>query len=1269
MRKTYQMILALAMIVLGATNAMAVTADLDPAMFKAWDGFGKDAKVVADPEPCPNSDGTTSPFGCSYALYESLGAGGMVYGNTNVYYLWYADVTGTKTITFEGTPGLQLRVLMNRPEPAEGGTDPHGGQTVEQNVTIGEDGKAVLDVSSMEFVHINAIKLGWGSPAGTIRKIELEGSVRPVTGWVDMINNGDFESDDLESFPVSKNGPNNGNTANDRPEIVAGAGPDGSRAGKVVSDENATETWSTQFYLKPNEPLAEGTQWRIIMDIKADRAARITTSAQGRPRDWQSGFENDNSIGGFDVTNEWATYEFSGVVTHNEAFGNNGIGALGSIAFDLNNDKETSNNFFFDNILFQVYEEPTPLAQVKAEYESDVLRFTFGKENNIKDLVKAAGGERLIYPNDCVTITVNGEPTTLMSVEARPDGYFWVFIDEGFPEQEGQDLVVVNFVNPEDDAHKIMFTGGKYAGEPIPSFTGLVAVYNDETAEDGTQIADHFSYLYGTPSIVSADPEDGGFNLPNDLTEFKFTFDHAVDVKALDAKLGKEKLTVTPAEGYSKNITLSRAAGALADGIYKLVLSNVKGDKDLGESGTYTLTLSFGPVTVDPNDQPRDILPLSYMNETQEGYIPVGFKVVVDGLEGEVRTSEGGAYSGGPRTFNFGEGGDFTKGLYTRNTYIEYGSIEGYELPLVADSKYKISFNTARWKASGQWFVFDIINPDGEVVKSWKIENNPDVNGSKNAVKGSTAFAESFIPETSGNFILRWSVTNGSGEMQTGGYVEALLANVLVKYVPNVPGVEELALVNGALDAAKASREANSDARYDGSAFTALDNIIKQYDGVTFTAPSVCQKAAAELEAATKFMNDHRSLCDDYDKLPATIQEIINTYGETKFATTDVFANVKAMADKYITKSDEESLEFKILKDDAELKDAVAELKDAIAWAIGHGEVARSGKGMFTVGEPKMGDWNATCTGVAVLVERIRLGVEALKSLGVAEDDALIVAGDNALTDDDALAESIQKRITMELYSQLKNADNTLFTGVVDEATLEEVTPTYNMTTFIKNPCLYDLNPTTNYSEENVPGWTVQNFRGISTGWSDLGTAKIPCGIMFSNWGGDFTVSQNVENLPAGVYTLKMGFGERDNEASAEGSYIFAATSTNVDDSLKADCPVVGQAFPEKNVIIENILVTDGKLLIGVQAGASSHAFFNDTQLLLTAAAEGFDYGKAYEDVLSGIDVSTVTPVKVRRIELFDLNGRRINAARKGVAIMRKHMDDGTIKTEKVVNK
>ncbi len=148
MQKTYKFLLAVMAVMLCGVSASAVKADLDPAMFKAWDGCGVNANVVADPEPCPNSDGTTSPFGCDFKLYESVGAGAVVFGNTNVYYLWYADVTGTQTITFEGTAGLQLRVLMNRPEPAEGG-DPHGGTTVEKNVTIGDDGTAVLNVSDL----------------------------------------------------------------------------------------------------------------------------------------------------------------------------------------------------------------------------------------------------------------------------------------------------------------------------------------------------------------------------------------------------------------------------------------------------------------------------------------------------------------------------------------------------------------------------------------------------------------------------------------------------------------------------------------------------------------------------------------------------------------------------------------------------------------------------------------------------------------------------------------------------------------------------------------------------------------------------------------------------------------------------------------------------------------------------------------------------------------------------------------------------------------
>ena len=305
MRKTYMMLMTLLLTIVGVQSASAVQADLDPAMFKAWDSPLPGANVVADPENCPNSDGSSSPFGCDYKLYETLGTGTCVFGNTNVYYLWYADITGTKTLTFEGTPGIQLRVLINRPEMPADGTDPHGGTTTEINVTLGDDGIGVVDLSGYEYVHLNCIKTGWGSPSGTLRKMELEGTVKPVTGWIPMIENGDFEGDDLESFPVSKNGPNNGNTANDRPTIVEGAGVNGSRAALVASDDNATETWNTQFFLKMNKYLPEGTQWRLSIDIRADRAATISTSAQGEPRAWHDGF-----ITNFDVNDEWKTYTF-----------------------------------------------------------------------------------------------------------------------------------------------------------------------------------------------------------------------------------------------------------------------------------------------------------------------------------------------------------------------------------------------------------------------------------------------------------------------------------------------------------------------------------------------------------------------------------------------------------------------------------------------------------------------------------------------------------------------------------------------------------------------------------------------------------------------------------------------------------------------------------------------------------------------------------------------------------------------------------------------
>ena len=134
---------------------VALTAD----MFKEWDKVEADAQIIGD---------AVSEMG----IGVELGAGAMVYGASTVDPLRYADLTAYDKMVIEGTPGVQLRVLMNRALGGEPGS--FNGALVEVNVTIGEDGKVEVDLTAYDYVHLNAIKTGWGSATGTITSITLE---------------------------------------------------------------------------------------------------------------------------------------------------------------------------------------------------------------------------------------------------------------------------------------------------------------------------------------------------------------------------------------------------------------------------------------------------------------------------------------------------------------------------------------------------------------------------------------------------------------------------------------------------------------------------------------------------------------------------------------------------------------------------------------------------------------------------------------------------------------------------------------------------------------------------------------------------------------------------------------------------------------------------------------------------------------------------------------------------------------------------------------
>ena len=981
-------------------------------------------------------------------------------------------------------------------------------------------------------------------------------------------------------------------------------------------------------------------------------------------------------FGNLDFNNGWQTFSTEGVVTAEQSTATK---QFQSVAFNLN-ELETANNYYFDNIHFEVYKYGTT-----AEFSQIAIQLDFGFDTNIAELVKAAGKKRIFFPMDCATVTLNDKAANLISVEGFEDGRFYIFIDKA---AKATDKVEVTFKNPADAAYHLVYASGPSVGTDVPDFSGEATYNKDITKNEG------YPYIMATPTVMSADPEEGSFNLPNSIRDFKVTFDKNVNCAKLEATLtnvatsAEEALSVEPASGLAESIVLKRTSeGDLASGEYKLHLTKVYPEQELGKTVfcDTTYVFSVGKVEYNPNDTAFYLIPVSYFQDCAANGVPEGFTLYADGEEPEVRTP-GNTYGSGARMMEFAAGGDFTRGLYMRTWYVEYGTADDdHALNLEAGKKYRVSFNTCQWNSGGgQYLKYVILDAEENEVMREVVYNQPCVNEKRDAVSGTTKFEKDFIPTASGVYTMKWIVAkNAQGDDTENAWSNGvILANVKVMYVPNQVGFEETQLLNTALENAKKTAEENGDERYDGPASQTLNDAIAKYDAEKdgYTNPSQYKEAAAILDAASQALKEHRALCDDYD---TQIKKAIDVQRQnempngdpaqaTKFVTTELFAQLKDLVAKYNGSSEWRNVadtiadptatdwqlfyNYEVLKEDSALTAAIAELKD----------IANVTSLLFTEGESKCSN-----TGVKVAVERLRLGAEDLKGLGVAADDELVVAALNALEDNDELAEVIKFRITQIVYGNLKES-KAMFEEQLDTVTFEAITPEYDMTVFVKNPNIYKQLTNLDVNTDNVPGWVTPegyNAPGLTVGWgAPYNIEGIAEDAMFQTWGGTYRVEQTITDLPAGIYTLKAGFGERTEDAIDGESILFANTSDTVEGeyAFSAVAPVIGQAYPYLNMEIDGIEVIDGQLTIGVDAAQGSHTFFNDVRLIMTNAVDGFDYAQAYTD---GIETADAQKTSVRAIELYDLNGRRIAVAPKGIAIVKKHMSDGTVRTEKVVRK
>ena len=160
--------------------------------------------------------------------------------------------------------------------------------------------------------------------------------------WENIIVNSDMEGTDNSCFYVTEQGVGGPFLA----PFTAGIGVNGSKAVKVQSADNPTNSWDTQFFIRLPYQLPAGTQYKVQFDYKADEAAKSTTQAHANPGD----YIHYVGIGDVNFTADWQSFELESIISADQSKEDK---PMQSIAFNLA-ELKTANLYIFDNVKFFV---------------------------------------------------------------------------------------------------------------------------------------------------------------------------------------------------------------------------------------------------------------------------------------------------------------------------------------------------------------------------------------------------------------------------------------------------------------------------------------------------------------------------------------------------------------------------------------------------------------------------------------------------------------------------------------------------------------------------------------------------------------------------------------------------------------------------------------------------------------------------------------------------------------------------------------------------
>ena len=154
--------------------------------FKSWNGTDRNAT-------------STGVLSNNYGGGARVEGGALLYGDNEVSNLKYADLTGCTKLIIQGTSGMTVRALFNRQTAT-------GSDYVEKSGDI-TNGKFEINLNevSSSYVHLNAIKTGWGSTPGTVENIYVTDPNTPIDYYLSGSGNLDESALNALADPNAKN--------------------------------------------------------------------------------------------------------------------------------------------------------------------------------------------------------------------------------------------------------------------------------------------------------------------------------------------------------------------------------------------------------------------------------------------------------------------------------------------------------------------------------------------------------------------------------------------------------------------------------------------------------------------------------------------------------------------------------------------------------------------------------------------------------------------------------------------------------------------------------------------------------------------------------------------------------------------------------------------------------------------------------------------------------------------------------------------------------